>query len=91
MSELHNTIDNLSAVLDILQHTAHPDQKPVLRLMGDHLRLLARCIDDPAVNLPHIPSATSPQNACQATAELAGMSAFAGIAQGIQEIRHVRQ
>lgn len=91
MLELNNSLDNLSAVLDIIQNTAHPDQKPVLRLMGDHLRLLARCMDDPAISLHHALSGPTPQGACQATAELPCMAAPAGTAPGIQEVRHVRQ
>ena len=38
MSDLQDNFHNLSAVLDILQNNAHPAQRPVLRLVGDHLR-----------------------------------------------------
>ncbi|SDF41204.1 hypothetical protein [Desulfovibrio legallii] len=41
MYALHDDIRNLSAVLDLLQAHADAVQRPVLRLMGDHLRLLA--------------------------------------------------
>ncbi|MGE4312402.1 hypothetical protein [Desulfovibrio sp.] len=58
MSELNNNIETISAVLDILQNNALPSQKPVLRLLGDHLRLLARCMDDAALCPPHLPSGT---------------------------------
>lgn len=58
MSELYNNIETVSAVLDILQNNALPAQKPVLRLLGDHLRLLARCMDDAALCPPHIPTGT---------------------------------
>lgn len=58
MSELHNNIETISAVLDILQNNALPAQKPVLRLLGDHLRLLVRCMDDGALCPPHLPSGT---------------------------------
>ena len=58
MSELYNNIETVSAVLDILQNNAHPSQKPVLRLVGDHLRLLARCMDDAALCPPHMPTGT---------------------------------
>ena len=58
MSELNNNIETISAVLDILQNNALPSQKPVLRLLGDHLRLLARCMDDAAPCPPHLPSGT---------------------------------
>lgn len=58
MSELNNNIETISAVLDILQNNALPSQKPVLRLLGDHLRLLARCMDDAALCPPHVPSGT---------------------------------
>ena len=58
MSELNNNIETISAVLDILQNNAPPSQKPVLRLLGDHLRLLARCMDDAAPCPPHLPSGT---------------------------------
>ena len=58
MSELNNNIETISAVLDILQNNALPSQKPVLRLLGDHLRLLARCMDDAALCPPHMPTGT---------------------------------
>ena len=41
MYALHDDIRHLSAVLDLLQAQADAAQRPVLRLMGDHLRLLA--------------------------------------------------
>ncbi|MDD4701831.1 MAG: hypothetical protein PHI96_06375 [Desulfovibrio sp.] len=91
MSELNTTFDNLSAVLDLLQNTAPPEQKPVLRLMGDHLRLLARCMDDPAVTLLYIPSGPTPQGACQATADPISMTTPAKNPLRIQGVRHVCQ
>ena len=67
MSELNNNIETISAVLDILQNNALPSQKPVLRLLGDHLRLLARCTDDAALCPPHLPSGTpTPDTSCLA-------------------------
>ena len=67
MSELNNNIETISAVLDILQNNALPSQKPVLRLLGDHLRLLARCMDDAALCPPHLPSGTpTPDTSCLA-------------------------
>ncbi|CAK7026483.1 MAG: hypothetical protein DESF_01104 [Desulfovibrio sp.] len=65
MSDLQDNIYNLSAVLDTLQNNAHPAQKPILRLLGDHLRLLALCMDlsayCPDVQTPHMPpSAAAP-------------------------------
>ena len=65
MSELNNNIETISAVLDILQNNALPSQKPVLRLLGDHLRLLVRCMDDAALCPPHLPSGTpTPDASC---------------------------
>ena len=58
MSELNNNIETISAVLDILQNNALPSQKPVLRLLGDHLRLLVRCMDDAALCPLRLPSGT---------------------------------
>lgn len=59
MSELHDEIQNLSAVLELLQTEARAGQRPVLRLASNHLRLLARTlkdgceeIADPAAPLP---------------------------------------
>lgn len=60
MSELRDEIQNLSAVLELLQTEARAGQRPVLRLASDHLRLLARTlkeygcgeIADPAAPLP---------------------------------------
>ncbi len=45
MSELHDEIQNLSAVLELLQNGARHGQRPVLRLASSHLRLLARTLD----------------------------------------------
>lgn len=60
MSELHDEIQNLSAVLELLQAEASAGQRPVLRLASSHLRLLAgtlkECgygeIADPAAPIP---------------------------------------
>ena len=55
MSELRDEIQNLSAVLELLQTEARAGQRPVLRLASDHLRLLARPLKeyaDPAAPLP---------------------------------------
>ena len=41
MSAFQDDIQNLSAVLDILHSDAHASHQPVLRLVGNHLRLLA--------------------------------------------------
>lgn len=51
MSELHDEIQNLSAVLELLQMEARGVQRPVLRLASSHLRLLARTL------APHGPRA----------------------------------
>ena len=45
MSELHDEIQNLSAVLELLQTEARGGQRPVLRLVSSHLRLLARTLE----------------------------------------------
>lgn len=42
MSAFHDDIHNLSAVLDSLHSDVCAFQQPVLRLVIDHLRLLAR-------------------------------------------------
>ncbi|MGE9985302.1 Mor transcription activator family protein [Desulfovibrio sp. SGI.169] len=55
MSELQDEIQNLSAVLELLQIEARGVQRPVLRLASSHLRLLARNLslyDDRAGGLP---------------------------------------
>lgn len=45
MSDLHDEIQNLSAVLETLHPGVHAAQQPVLRLVSDHLRLLAHLLD----------------------------------------------
>lgn len=91
MSDLQNNFHNLSAVLDILQNNAPPTQRPVLRLVGDHLRLLARCMDLPAHCSPplppHMPSSGAGQEA-QVTSE---PDRPAPIAAQANEARHVCQ
>ncbi len=67
MSDLQDNFYNLSAVLDILQNNAHPAQRPVLRLVGDHLRLLALCMNRsehcPTPHTPDRPPSGAEQSA----------------------------
>ena len=102
MSELNNNIETISAVLDILQNNALPSQKPVLRLLGDHLRLLARCMDDAALCPPHLPSGTPAPDTSRLAAfptatdtlcrpDSPYSPATDGTARRVQEARHVRQ
>ncbi|OXS29934.1 MAG: hypothetical protein BCS36_03970 [Desulfovibrio sp. MES5] len=102
MSEFNNNIETVSAVLDILQNNALPAQKPVLRLLGDHLRLLVRCMDEEALCPPHMPSGTPtpgtsrlaafpPVTDASRLAESSHMAAADGTARRFQEVGHVRQ
>ncbi|ATD81786.1 MULTISPECIES: hypothetical protein [Desulfovibrio] len=87
MSDLQDNFHNLSAVLDILQNNAHPAQRPVLRLVGDHLRLLALCMDLPARCSPHMP----PSGAGQSARDSSDPGRFARLAAQTGEARYVRQ
>lgn len=71
MSELHDEIQNLSAVLESLQTGVHVSQRPVLRLVSDHLRLLAHLLDKreilaPVAVLPGTGQGGAPAFACSA-------------------------
>lgn len=79
MSELHDEFQNLSAVLENLQPDAPVSQRPVLRLVSAHLRLLAQLFDtrDGVAQLAPLPGA-GPARA----------PAFTGRA---SEVGHVRQ
>lgn len=79
MSELHDEIQNLSAVLESLQPGIRVSQRPVLRLVSNHLRLLARLLDKSDI--------AAPAAARQGTGP-AGAPAFACHA---SEVAHVRQ
>lgn len=102
MSELYNNIETVSAVLDILQNNALPAQKPVLRLLGDHLRLLARCMDEGALCPPHMPSGTPtpdtsrlaaypPGGDTSCMADISCMAATDEASRRVQEVGHVHQ
>lgn len=71
MSELPDEIQNLSAVLESLQPGMHVSQRPVLRLVSDHLRLLAQLLDKrdaaaPMAALPGSGTGGAPAFACRA-------------------------
>lgn len=79
MSELHEEIQNVSAVLESLHPGVHVSQRPVLRLVSNHLRLLAQLLDKRGI--------VAPVAARQGTGP-AGAPAFACRA---SEVAHVRQ
>ncbi len=91
MSDIQDNFYNLSAVLDLLQNNAPPAQRPVLRLVGDHLRLLALCMDlpsqCPSPQTPHSP----PSGADQNTPASSYPGKLARPAAPVCEVSHVHQ
>lgn len=79
MSDLHDEIQNLSAVLETLHPGVHAAQQPVLRLVSDHLRLLAACSTS-ATPLRRLPRCRAP-----------GRGGVPPLACSAPEVAHVRQ
>lgn len=82
MSAFYDDIKNLSAVLDSLHADVCVFQQPVLRLVIDHLRLLARQEERENSALAHPCSQTPP-----ATSALPGYAGLARICPAV-ETRH---
>ena len=79
MSELHDEIQNLSAVLELLQIEARGVQRPVLRLASSPLRLLARTL------------ALHGEHALAVPAARGGAALPPAVTSEVCEVCHVRQ